>query len=115
DRLDEHHAEDEVDEHRARGARVAGDAGRRVRRRDALADAAAEPGDADGDARADGDVAGARAVGREGGGRDEEEDEGPDEGADGATHVIFLLGWRLTERTNETSRAVGEPPASAAP
>jgi len=41
DRLDQHHAEDEVREHRACGARVSCDARSRVAGREALADAAA--------------------------------------------------------------------------
>src|SRR5690606_9297967 len=47
DRLDEPHAEDEGRVHRARGARVAGDAGGRVARREALAETAAERGEAE--------------------------------------------------------------------
>ena len=42
DRLDQHHAEDEVGEHRACGTRVTGDAGRGVSSGQALADATTE-------------------------------------------------------------------------
>src|SRR5258706_8225076 len=61
DRLDQHHAEDEVDEHRARGARVARDARGGVSRGEALADAAAEAREADREARAE-RIAPARAA-----------------------------------------------------
>ena len=81
DRLDQHHAENEVHEHVARRTRIAGDAGGRVAGGEALTDAAAETGETDGEARAE---AGAESITgasgfREGDGRGREEEDRPDE------------------------------------